>query len=91
MLPPRGFLKQPNHLVELLCLLRVPGTDDRGESFKHNPADAHVARPRFSKSAQSFGRTAAPAVGSNARRWRESFKHNPADVGSKARRSEREF
>ena len=36
--------------------------------------------PRFSKSAQSFGRTAAPAVGFKARRWRESSKHNPADA-----------
>ena len=45
MLPPRGFLNQPNHLVELLRLLRVPRPDDRRESFKHNPADAHDARP----------------------------------------------
>ena len=43
---PPGSLNPSKHSVELLRLLWVPRPDDRGESFKHNPADAHDARPK---------------------------------------------
>ena len=47
MLPQicRPTVKPSNHAIKLLHLLNVQRTEDRRESFKHDPADAHDARP----------------------------------------------
>ena len=64
-----GSLHPSKHSVEVLCLLWVPRPDGRRESFKHNPADADDAlSPGSLNPSKSFGRSAAPAVGSKARR-----------------------
>ena len=112
-LPP-GSLNPSKHSVEVLRLLWVPRPDDRRESFKHNPADADDALPPGSLNPSKHSVEVLHLL------WvprpddrRVSFTHNPADahdalhglstcvqsfgrsavptVGSKARRSEREF
>ena len=62
----------------MLRLLWIQRPDDRRESFEHNPADAHDARPAGSLNPSNHSVAVLRLLWIQIRR--ESFKQNPADA-----------